>query len=452
MNKCTVRVSNLSKQYVLSGQPSNGYRTLRESVSNAFSVPWHRWKSQVRPAHLRPPAIQNDTGRQYGNDFWALRDISFDVQPGDVVGVIGGNGAGKSTFLKILSRITEPTTGRVELRGRVGSLLEVGTGFHQELSGRENIYLNGAILGMSRREIARKFDEIVEFADVGPFLDTPVKRYSSGMFVRLAFAVASHLEPEILIVDEVLAVGDQAFQKKCLGKMGEVSRSGRTVLFVSHNMSSIKSLCSRAVLFKDGRLAMNGAVDDVVNRYLSSTDINGPTGRISATAPRLTNGDAAFEEVQLTNLSGTPVRTLFLGQSLRVQSTCRIIRDIPDGHFEISISTADGCHVFYATTIDGGISPRYLTQGTHTIEAKFHATLLPNRYTIDLGVHHHNGATADFVQRTLDFEVLKVAESGLDHYMWPKVRGLVRPHVEWSHAPAARLRQNAADAKCAALE
>ena len=204
-------------------------------------------------------------------DFWALRDVSFEVAPGEVVGIIGRNGAGKSTLLKILSRITEPTTGRVTLDGRVASLLEVGTGFHPELTGRENIFLNGAILGMTRAEIRRKFDEIVAFAEVERFLDTPVKRYSSGMYVRLAFAVAAHLEPEILVVDEVLAVGDAEFQKKCLGKMHEVSRGGRTVLFVSHNMAAVQALCSRAIWLERGEVAASGPASAVVAQYLQGT-------------------------------------------------------------------------------------------------------------------------------------------------------------------------------------
>ena len=218
------------------------------------------------------------------SDFWALKDVSFEVPPGEVLGVVGRNGAGKSTLLKVLSRITEPTTGRVELRGRVGSLLEVGTGFHPELTGRENIYLNGAILGMKRREIARKFDEIVAFAEVEQFLDTPVKRYSSGMYMRLAFAVAAHLEPEILLVDEVLAVGDAEFQKKCLGKMGDVAGEGRTVLFVSHNMGAVQTVCRRALLLDHGRVKMIGPAEEVVAEYLKAGEA--ADGVAAGRAPR----------------------------------------------------------------------------------------------------------------------------------------------------------------------
>src|SRR5579862_1426963 len=242
--KPAIRVQNLSKLYRISPTLAGPYRTLRDSIVDAAKIPVRAF----RRAFGRPAALESPQA----TDFWALRDVSFEVQPGEVVGIIGRNGAGKSTLLKILSRITEPTEGRVTLRGRVASLLEVGTGFHPELTGRENIFLNGAILGMARAEIRRKFDEIVAFAEIEKFLDTPVKRYSSGMYVRLAFAVAAHLEPEILVIDEVLAVGDAEFQKKCIGKMEAVAVSGRTVLFVSHNIGSISSVCDYGMLLKQG--------------------------------------------------------------------------------------------------------------------------------------------------------------------------------------------------------
>jgi len=258
MSEIAIRVQNVSKCFRL-GEVER-YRTLRDTLTRvgrrflgreASSAPVHRHSSK-------------------DNEFWALKDISFDVKHGDVVGIIGRNGAGKSTLLKILSRITEPTSGRAELNGRVGSLLEVGTGFHPELTGRENIYLNGAILGMTRVEIKAKFDEIVAFSEIEKFLDTPVKRYSSGMYVRLAFAVAAHLEPEILIVDEVLAVGDAAFQSKCLGRISAVAREGRTVLFVSHNMAAVQDLCSSAILLAGGQVQKIGAVAETIRAYLDS--------------------------------------------------------------------------------------------------------------------------------------------------------------------------------------
>jgi lipopolysaccharide transport system ATP-binding protein len=251
--KKIIRVDNLSKQFHIgAARGAVRYVTLRESLVKAARSPFDRLR---RIAHHTDETI------------WALRGVSFDVNSGEVVGIIGSNGSGKSTLLKILSRITKPTTGRVELYGRVASLLEVGTGFHPDLTGRENVYLNGAILGMKRREIDRKFDEIVAFADIDKFLDTPVKHYSSGMYVRLAFAVAAHLDPDILIVDEVLAVGDLNFQKKCLGKMDDVTRSGRTVLFVSHAMPMVAQLCQRAILLEKGCITTIGPASEVIARY-----------------------------------------------------------------------------------------------------------------------------------------------------------------------------------------
>ncbi len=255
MSEQVIAVEGLSKCYQIGAKERHG-RTFRETMSDLVRKPFAR--------------LRNGENEEGAETFWALKDVSFEVKRGEVVGIIGRNGAGKSTLLKILSRITEPTNGRVRLRGRVASLLEVGTGFHPELTGRENIYLNGAMLGMKRAEIMRKFDEIVAFAEVEKFLDTPVKRYSSGMYVRLAFAVAAHLEPEILIVDEVLAVGDAEFQKKCLGKMQEVSRGeGRTVLFVSHNLQTISALCDCAVLMRSGKVAATGTAPRMVNQYLT---------------------------------------------------------------------------------------------------------------------------------------------------------------------------------------
>ena len=244
------------------------FRYLKRSVDDRSTGADSGPTQQTGRAALSLGESQAPEGQ--GAVFYALRDVTFEIARGEVVGIIGPNGAGKSTLLKILSRITEPTTGRVGIKGRVASLLEVGTGFHPELTGRENIYLNGSILGMSKREIASKFDEIVAFAEVERFLHTPVKRYSSGMYVRLAFAVAAHLQPEILVVDEVLAVGDAAFQKKCLGKMGDVAKEGRTILFVSHNMAAIQALCSRAILLEGGRLTHQGRTQDVAQRYLHS--------------------------------------------------------------------------------------------------------------------------------------------------------------------------------------
>jgi lipopolysaccharide transport system ATP-binding protein len=255
MSDTVIRVENLGKKYIIGHQQQERYTALRDVITNKVKSIGNLLNPQAKNEN---PAFE---------EFWALKDVSFDIKQGDRVGIIGRNGAGKSTLLKILSRITEPTKGSIKIKGRVASLLEVGTGFHPELTGRENIFLNGAILGMGKEEIKRKFDEIVAFAEVEKFLDTPVKRYSSGMYVRLAFAVAAHLEPEILIVDEVLAVGDAQFQKKCLGKMEDVGKEGRTVLFVSHNMAAIQQLCKSGILLNQGSLLLSDTISDVVSKY-----------------------------------------------------------------------------------------------------------------------------------------------------------------------------------------
>lgn len=279
MSDIVIKADNLGKRYTIGHQTGRGGgTTFREALIQSARDLWIKTLDLARGK----PIIQGDTQEEV----WALKDVSFEIHRGEAVGIIGRNGAGKSTLLKILSRITEPTTGRVTIRGRVASLLEVGTGFHSELSGRENIYLNGTILGMTRGEIKRKFDEIVAFAEVEKYLDTPVKRYSSGMYVRLAFAVAAHLEPEILVVDEVLAVGDAEFQKKCLGKMGDVTQEGKTVLFVSHNMAAVQSLCQTALQLDQGRAVQTGDVESVVSAYLKgATDHAAAKSWTDETAP-----------------------------------------------------------------------------------------------------------------------------------------------------------------------
>lgn len=263
MSVSVIKVENLAKQYRIG--EGDGYKTFREAIVNLCRAPLRRLNGDKQQSEIRRPESET---------IWALKDVSFKVQQGEVIGIIGRNGAGKSTLLKILSKITEPTEGRIELRGRVGSLLEVGTGFHPELTGLENIYLYGAILGMDRWEVTRKFDEIVAFANLEKFINTPVKRYSSGMYMRLAFAVAAHLETEILLIDEVLAVGDMSFQKKCLGKMGQVANAGRTVLFVSHNMATIRKLCGKCLLIDAGKIIHSGSTGACISKYLSRGNDN----------------------------------------------------------------------------------------------------------------------------------------------------------------------------------
>jgi lipopolysaccharide transport system ATP-binding protein len=335
-----------------------------------------------------------------------LRDVSFAVQPGDVVGVIGRNGAGKSTLLKILSRITKPTAGRVALRGRVGSLLEVGTGFHPELTGRENIYLNGAVLGMRRREIARKFDRIVEFAEIGPFLDTPVKRYSSGMYVRLAFAVAAHLEPEILIVDEVLAVGDMAFQRKCMGRMREVGRSGCTVLFVSHNMPAVESLCTRAILLDGGCLVAEGGVAELVAEYRRR--VMGPSENAGAAlAERDDPGrkQRVFRSVALLNEDGEPTNFIPLGGLFRARITVEARTPISYPAVTIGIDDTMGQRLLSLVTPLSRAAVERI-DGYCEIECRVESfPLAPGEYWLKLGLAAAD-VGLDEVERALHFSVM----------------------------------------------
>jgi len=302
-----IEIQNISKKYRIGANKS--YLTLREQIAQKFKALTKRQHSPFTLHHSRGSSPQ---------DFWALKNISLTVQEGEVVGIIGRNGAGKSTLLKILSKITPPTEGKIIMRGRVASLLEVGTGFHPELTGRENIYLNGAILGMTRREIRKKFDEIVAFAEVERFLDTPVKRYSSGMYVRLAFAVAAHLEPEILIVDEVLAVGDAGFQQRCLGKMGEIARGGRTVIFVSHSMPAVRSLCSRGLLIEQGEIIGADSPQVIIDRYVQEWFLPDSSEVPGLRQDRTGTGAVKLEKVTFINHSGNATNALISGETCAI--------------------------------------------------------------------------------------------------------------------------------------
>jgi lipopolysaccharide transport system ATP-binding protein len=324
-----IRVDGLWKQFRIGGRQVR-YRTLRESVGGALLSPLRRAR-----AVLRGEAAQG------GNEmFWALRDVAFEIKRGEIVGVIGRNGAGKSTLLKVLARITEPTRGEIRMRGRVGALLEVGTGFHPELSGRDNVFLNGAILGMRREEIQKKFDAIVAFAEVEKFIDTPVKHYSSGMYMRLAFGIAAHLEPEILIVDEVLAVGDLAFQRKCLGKMEEVARQDRTVLFVSHNMSVVRTLCTRGIVLEAGRVTIDASAAEATTAYTntfnsaSSVEKDGLANRQGRTS-----GAVRFSKFRMVDDAGRDRVNFRPGETVRLQLSVKAYQDVADLGFYVSISS-----------------------------------------------------------------------------------------------------------------
>jgi lipopolysaccharide transport system ATP-binding protein len=364
-----IRAERLGKRYRIGERET--YRALRDTLSAVVTAPVRRLRSRGRGA--------------VDNTIWALRDVSVEVAPGEVLGVIGHNGAGKSTLLKILSRITEPTEGRAEVRGRVGSLLEVGTGFHPELTGRENIFLNGAILGMKRAEIARRFHEMVAFAGVERFIDTPVKRYSSGMYLRLAFAVAAHLEPEILLVDEVLAVGDAAFQKKCLGRMSEVAREGRTVLFVSHNLPSIEKLCQRVVVIDGGRITLQGDPVTCIAGYLGARAEPKAGMDLSAVPrldPRLT---PVYTRLELRSDDGTSVSAVGSGEPLEFHLSYTAPDEIVSPSFGIIVSNGMGMPLFFLQTrTQNGLWERAPASG-HVVCRLDEVPLVPGDYLLTVG-------------------------------------------------------------------
>jgi lipopolysaccharide transport system ATP-binding protein len=333
MPDVAIRAENIAKQYRL-GESQESYQTLRDALAGAALGPLRAFQSLVR----------RDGKRRKDETIWALKDVSFEVKRGEIFGLIGRNGAGKSTLLKILSRITEPTNGRARLFGRVGSLLEVGTGFHLELTGRENTYLNGAILGMKNEEIKRKFDEIVAFAEVEKFIDTPVKHYSSGMYLRLAFAVAAHLEPEILLIDEVLAVGDASFQNKCLGKMSKIAGEGRTVLFVSHNMPALKNLCHRALLLDQGQIEREGDAASVVQYYLQGDFQN--SKKVWPADQRPGNGSFELNAMRILDTAGEETSVVDVSDPLVVEIDYEVLRSGASAAFSLILFDPDGTAMF----------------------------------------------------------------------------------------------------------
>ena len=364
-------------------------------------------------------------------DFWWLKDVDFEVKAGEVVGIIGRNGAGKSTLLKILSRITKPTTGQVELRGRVGSLLEVGTGFHPELTGRENIFLNGSILGMTRREIARRFDEIVAFSEVERFLDTPVKRYSSGMYVRLAFAVAAHLEPEILLVDEVLAVGDATYQKRCIDRMSQIASSGQSVVFVSHNMDLIPRLCERAILLERGHVAAAGPAESVVTDYLEAAldryvdeDLSGKS--------RIGDGRASFTHIKLVGPDGSPRCSHPSGDDLRIRVRIQSHTEISNAALAVNVLTARGVRIHSGWTREVGF-PVVLNRGIQEYECHFRKVRLRPGQRMTIGLWLEAGSVVDSLEDAMTFEAID--GQGTELFSTDRQQGVVLSDYEWSQIP-----------------
>lgn len=387
MSDIAIRVENLSKRYRIG--------VAEEQHDTFVGAMLHQLRNPARNLRrLRGLSTFSENGRAQNEEdvLWALKDVSFDVKRGEVVGVIGRNGAGKSTLLKILSRITHPTSGRVELHGRVGSLLEVGTGFHPELTGRENVYLNGTILGMRKDEIDRKFDEIVDFSGIEKFIDTPVKRYSSGMAVRLAFAVAANLEPEILLVDEVLAVGDLDFQRKCLAKMDSVANLGTTVLIVSHNMASILGLCSRAILVRTGQLAYDGVPDQAIKTYKQSTSYT-VSGAASTLTPALTN-NYRINRVSLFGSNGRRTESIILGDTLTIQIEVQTPADRSRFTIGVAFFSSSGVYCYGLNNYLDGVN--LVADSEHKqvsiVFNKF--SLLDDHYALTVALYNENGTVA----------------------------------------------------------
>jgi lipopolysaccharide transport system ATP-binding protein len=430
MSDAAITVDNLSKRYLIGHQSAR--RDIRLTLRDVVEREARNFTRKLADFAQGRQIIQGDRVEE----FWALKSVSFIVKQGEAFGIIGPNGAGKSTLLKILSRITEPTQGRVKIRGKVASLLEVGTGFHAELTGRENIFLNGAILGMTRTEIKRKFDEIVAFAEVEEFLDTPVKWYSSGMYVRLAFAVAAHLEPDILIVDEVLAVGDAAFQKKCLGKMGEVARESRTVLFVSHNMGAMRTLTQKCILLDHGNIVASGNTENVIDAYLMRT--------LEARAEALHTEDLEyfrrirFDDPQ-AKIAGIGINgpyressllpTINLGAKFTIEIHLNVYKVLREANVTLVIKTSQGDHaaVLLSWDRDFGIS---LEPGHHIVRAKINdLPLVPGHYFLDVSLDPTMGRSCDII---FDYPLLSVVNEGQVVHWLERPWGIVHcQEVEW---------------------
>ncbi len=390
-----IKIENLGKLYRIGEQ--SPYRTLCESITSTFSNSFRRLKRD--PAEVIKEA-------EY---IWALKDVSFEVKRGEVVGIIGRNGAGKTTLLKILSRITAPTEGYAEVCGRVGSLLEVGTGFHPELTGRDNIYLNGAILGMKKREIDRKFDEIVAFAEVEKFIDTPIKHYSSGMYVRLGFAVAAHLEPEILLVDEVLAVGDINFQNKCLGKMGDIASTGRTVLFVSHNLGMITQLCSRSIYLKSGQVVCDDGVDAAVLRYIAEENIfSSHKQLVSSEEEARKQKKLFFKEVTLVNDKGAVASEIDVRYPFYLNFEYEVTQPLDNVELSVRIDTGDSKPLFTSHQSDYSHQGLNFSEaGRHQVSITFPAMfLMPGLYLITIAAHEPMVQFFDIHEHVLSFSVV----------------------------------------------
>ena len=428
MNHIAISAQNIAKTYLIAAKQER-YQTLRDTLSQGVSEPLQRLRAKFLPGGCR--SVKNYRATE---SYEAVKDVSFQIEPGEVVGIIGRNGAGKSTLLKILSRITEPTRGFIDIYGRVGSLLEVGTGFHMELSGRENVYLNGAILGMKKAEIDRKFDEIVDFAEVERFIDTPVKRYSTGMQLRLAFAVAAHLEPEILLVDEVLAVGDTRFQRKCLNKMQDVGKHGRTILFVSHDMNAVTRLCPRCLLLDDGRLIKDGPAHDVVSAYLHSglsttaarewpDPLKAPTGLV-----------ARLRAVRVRNDEGRVTEAVDIRKPITIEASYEVLKPgcvlMPFFNFY----NDEGVLVFSSNDLDPEWRRRKRPAGQYTSTVKIPGNFLAEgTILVDAGLESDLQENQFYEADAVAFHVVDSLDGDSARGDWGgAMEGIVRPMLEWT--------------------
>lgn len=396
MSNVVIRVEGLSKKYVIRKRGGSSGEGLRHVLTDGISAPFRAVRRKLRGSN------EDEVKNSGVEDFWALRDVSFEVEQGDVVGLIGRNGAGKSTLLKILSRITEPTSGRIGIKGRVASLLEVGTGFHPELTGRENIFLNGAILGMGRAEVTRKFDEIVAFAEIDKFLETPVKRYSSGMYVRLAFAVAAHLDPEILIVDEVLAVGDSQFQKKCLGKMNEVRKGGRTIFFVSHQLGAVRELCTKAVFLKNGMVENIGLPESIVAQYLNQSTVQSLP---FIDKPRTARSDLISITDAFISFNGLRTSEIISSSAILLVINLRVQQEVSFS-IECVLRGPDRLPIgFHSGGLYSGVVHQLKPGSFELIVELEHPSLTAGNYSIDLAVADAGIKYMEFVEDAISFQV-----------------------------------------------
>jgi lipopolysaccharide transport system ATP-binding protein len=419
-----IQVNNLSKAYQI-GEIGTG--TISRDIE--------RWVAKLRGKEdpfLKIGEVNDRATKGESDIVWSLKDINFEIQQGEAVGIIGRNGAGKSTLLKLLSRVTSPTTGTIKAKGRIASLLEVGTGFHPELTGRENIYLNGAILGMRKKEIDKKLDQIIDFSGVERYVDTPVKRYSSGMYVRLAFAVAAHLESEILIVDEVLAVGDAEFQTKCLGKMKDVSTNdGRTILFVSHNMAAVKALCKEGILLQHGQIVKGGNVPDVVDYYLNSGDKPISLENIPDSMNLYSLGNLFFRSIAIKSIHTENLNAIPFSSPILIEFDVEIKELTNDFFFDIKLVSREGVELSISQSNWSDFKYFSLPSGKYKFNAEIENQLQPGYYYITIGAHFANGETIAYLENIITFEVLNISYENNFDYNQNWKNGYFRPTTKW---------------------